>query len=158
MEIVDFELMSEGGPVSKSSFAGKYTALVFGYTHCPDFCPTTMSRMAKTVDLLGEKATDLNVVLVTVDPERDTAAKLATYAQSFNPSFVGLTGTTEQLSALTKSIGIFSERAHEDGHDAHTYLVNHTTSVILLDSKGQMRMIWSFELSPEAIAKDIRSL
>lgn len=161
VEIDDFTLQSADGDVSKASFAGSYTALVFGYTHCPDFCPATMARMAKTVALLGQNAAAFRVALVTVDPDRDTPEKLRDYARSFHPDFIGLTGSREQLEALTKRIGIFSERAHTGDHDeAHDYdyLVNHTTSVVLLDPQGRMRLIWSFELSPEAMAADLRQL
>ena len=161
MEIVDFELVSSAGKVTKAAWAGKYVALVFGYTHCPDFCPTTMARMAEVVDLLDEQvAEDLRVVLITVDPQRDTADILTDYARSFNSNFTGLTGSEEQLTVLMESIGIYSEPTHGEHHpgDSQGYLVNHTTHVILLDPAGRMRLIWAYDLSPEAMVEDLKRL
>lgn len=149
-----FELQSIDGAVSSADLQGKWTALFFGYTHCPDVCPATMSILRQAIDKLDEaKQEQVQVAMISVDPERDTPERLASYVSAFNPSFIGLTGTTEQLDHLTSSIGIYHERTNEteDGR----YDVDHTASVLLLDPEGGTRLIWSYGMSADAIADDL---
>ncbi len=156
MAASDFELTSADGLVQKSDYRGKLVVLFFGYTMCPDVCPTTMSRLRQTMDLLGTYADEVQVVMVSVDPERDTPENVSSYARAFNGDFVGLTGTQEQIDRVAADYGIFHAKA--EGSAATGYLVDHTAAVMVLDRSGDTRLIWSFEITPEQMAEDLRYL
>ncbi|MFW5955125.1 MAG: SCO family protein [Rhodothermales bacterium] len=152
-----FELISADGPVSADDFAGQYVALFFGYTNCPDVCPATLSVLRRALSQLDpDMAERVRVAFVSVDPERDTPARLVEYTSAFDDSFVGLTGTDEQISRVASSFGIYYGRA--EGSDASDYLVDHTASVLLLDPNGDTRMMWSYGTDAEQIAEDLRNL
>ena len=152
----DFELVSAGGAVRKSDYAGRFVVLFFGYTMCPDVCPTTMSRLRRAIELLEGDADEVQVLMVSVDPERDTPENVSSYARAFNRVFVGLTGTTEQIDRVAADYGIFHARA--EGSIDTGYLVDHTAAVMVLDRDGNTRLIWSFETTPEEMASDLRYL
>lgn len=145
-----------GEAVSLSDFRGGLTALYFGYTFCPDVCPTTLSTLNQALELMGDKANEVQVVLVSVDPERDTPEALASYLSNFNPAFVGLTGTPEQIASAATPFGIFFEK-HE-GSAATGYLVDHTASVMVLDREGRLRLVLPFGTPAEEIAADLKQL
>lgn len=151
----DFTLMaSTGQPMSLSDLRGKHLLLYFGYTFCPDVCPFTLNDLAKAKELLGRKGEDLQVVMITVDPERDTAEQLALYLPNFDPTFIGLTGEMEEIQAAASQFGIFFEK-HE-GSEATGYLVDHTASILLVDPEGYLREVFSYGTPPEDIAADLR--
>ena len=116
--VPDFTLNSADGPVSLSDFAGKYVFLYFGYTFCPDICPGTLSNLAAVRKELGDDADKMQVIMVSVDPQRDTPEVLAKYTQHFDPTFIGLTGTKEEIDAAGEPLGIFYE-IHEGSADRH---------------------------------------
>ena len=150
----DFMLTAHTGEeVSLSDFRGKHVILYFGYTFCPDVCPLTLADLGQAVRLLGEKGEDVQVLMVSVDPERDTAERLAQYAPAFHPSFVGLTGSPEDIALAATPFGIYYEKREVEG--ASGYLMDHTASITLLDDKGRVRLIWPFGTSAEFIAEDL---
>lgn len=155
--VESFTLTAGTGPIDTSDYYGKFIVLVFGYTYCPDACPTTLSRVGQALNLLDEKDTDaVQVMMVTVDPERDLPQRVLEYTGSFNPSFIGLTGTSEQIADVAKRFGIHYERSPEE--TASGYLIDHTTTSIVLDRRGGIVMLWSFDLTPEELASDLKFL
>jgi len=152
----DFELTSAAGPVRLSDLRGKIVVVFFGYTFCPDVCPTTMVRLGNAIRQLGGKADDVRVVMVSVDPERDTPERLAEYVGAFHPSFLGLTGTPEQIAEVASAYGIYHAKA--EGSAASGYLVDHTATVTVLDRDGRVRLLWPFEVDADAMAADLRAL
>lgn len=156
--IADFTLTAHTGqPVSLSDFRGKIVVLYFGYTYCPDVCPATMHELARAMRQLSPAQQEqIQVAMISVDPERDTPEVLANYMDYFNPAFLGLTGAEAQLAAATTPLGIYYER--EEGTVQSGYLINHTASVVVLDKEGHLRLLYPFDTPGEAIAADLRQL
>ena len=153
----DFTLTaSTGEQISLSDLRGQVVLMYFGYTFCPDACPTTLNELKKVPPALGDRADEVQVVMVTVDPQRDTPEVLREYLSYFDPSFLGLTGTEEEVLAAATPLGIYFS-AHE-GSAATGYLVDHTTSVLAIDKDGYLRLLYSFETPGEDIAADMRHL
>ena len=130
---------SSGGVVTRASLTGKPYALFFGYTNCPDFCPTTMMDLAKLMNDIGDKAKDFHPYFVTIDPERDTPSLLKEYLTAFDPRIVGLTGTPEEISAVVKSFKIYRKK----NGSGESYTFDHTSSVLLFDKTGALAGIIS---------------
>ena len=166
LEIDDFSLLSAGETLKISDFEGKFVVLAFGYTYCPDACPTTMARLASTMRLLGEQADQVQVVLVSVDEQRDSPDKLAAYTEAFNDTFKGVWVSKPDSSAFFSTLGIYHERAvptevvstEAAAENTEEYLIDHTTSTIVLDREGNWRLVWNFELSAEEMAFDLSRL
>lgn len=154
----DFTLTAHTGEqVSLSDFRGKWVVLYFGYTFCPDVCPLTLADLARAMRLLDAKQADrVQVMMISVDPERDTPQRLAQYVPVFHPAFLGLTGSEEALAAAATPFGIYYARQEVGG--ASGYLVDHTASVTVLDDQGRVRLIWPFGVSAEMMAEDLRGL
>jgi len=154
----DFTLTaSTGEPLALSDLRGKYVLLYFGYTFCPDVCPTTLTDLKGMAQLLGpEQMKRVQVVFVTVDPERDTAEQLASYLKYFDPSFVGLTGTVDEINAVASRFGVYFER-HE-GSAATGYLVDHTSAITIIDAKGYVRLVFPHGTTPADMAADLAYL
>ncbi|MFZ0492952.1 MAG: SCO family protein [Acidimicrobiia bacterium] len=149
----NFTLQSASAPVSLSDFSGKVVVLYFGYTFCPDVCPTTMTDLAKAMKLLGRKADDVQVIMVSVDPERDTAGKLEEYVHAFDPTFIGLTGTPQQIAEVAARYGVYY--AKHEGSDASGYLIDHTATVMVINEEGRLKLLESFGTTPEEMAADL---
>jgi protein SCO1 len=129
-----FSLVNHRGErVTQDTFKGKPTAYFFGFTHCPEVCPTTLFEMSQNLKALGPEADRLNVVFVTVDPERDTPDLLKTYLESFDPRIVALTGTPEEMAAAAKAYHVSYRKVPTEGG---SYTMDHTASVILTDANG----------------------
>jgi protein SCO1/2 len=155
--VADFTLTSQTGePVSLSDLRGKVVLLYFGYTFCPDACPTTLAELKKAKAALGTAGEDLQVVMVSVDPERDTPQALGKYLAAFDPTFLGLTGSEEAILAAATPLGIYYAR--NEGSPATGYLVDHTTTVAAIDRDGYLRIVYPFETQGEDIAADMRYL
>lgn len=154
----DFSLRgSDGSELKLSRYRGKVVALGFGYTFCPDVCPTTLVDLADARKKLGAAGKDFQVVYVTVDPERDTVGQLRSYLAHFDPTFVGATGTSEQLAGVRKAYGILvSKKVYKDSKAA--YLVHHSSFVYLIDPEGKQRALVPFGRSADDIAHDVRTL
>ena len=133
---------TDGQPFASSRLNGKPAAIFFGFTHCPDVCPTTLARLARLRRDLGKGEDALSIVFISVDPERDTPAEVGNYMQLYDTPVVGLTGTPAQIEQVKKQFGIFSRKVEQPGG---SYSVDHTASVILLDKNGQ----FVATLSPE---------
>lgn len=131
-----FELTDHTGrTVTERDFLGKPRLLFFGFTHCPDVCPTTLSWLMDLVEQVGPEA-DIPILLVSVDPERDTPEALADYVSSFGPNIIGLTGSADQIEAVIKSWKAYSKRVPLENGD---YTMDHTASVYLVDANGDFR-------------------
>lgn len=152
----EFQLASAAGDVQLSDFRGKLVVMYFGYTSCPDFCPATLSKLAQVRDRLGDDAEDVQVLMITVDPERDDADRLAQFVTAFDESFVGLTGSEEQLRSVAENFGIGFQK--QPGSAATGYLVDHTITLVVLDQDGRSRLYLGYELTPEQIESDLRNL
>ena len=125
---------SDGKPFTSSALSGKPYGIFFGFTHCPDVCPTTLARMVKLRNKLGAGARPFEIVFVTVDPERDGPAEVGKYAELFNSSVIGLTGTPAQISQVKKQFGIYSRKVP---NQSGSYSVDHTATVLLFDRNGR---------------------
>ena len=125
---------SDGKPFTSSALSGKPYGIFFGFTHCPDVCPTTLARMVKLRNKLGAGARPFEIVFVTVDPERDGPAEVGKYAELFNSSVIGLTGTPAQIAQVKKQFGIYSRKVPDQGG---SYSVDHTATVLLFDRNGR---------------------
>jgi protein SCO1/2 len=122
-----------GKDVTKASYSEKSMAIFFGFTHCRDICPDTLSRLSKVIEKLGPQGDKIQFIFVSVDPERDTPAVLKAYLAAFDERFIGLTGTPDQLAAFAKSYRAFYERVPAENGE---YTMNHTTGILLFNSKG----------------------
>ncbi len=134
----DFTLQSINGDVSLSDFKGKVTLLYFGYTFCPDVCPTSLSRVGAAFKKLDEKELkNVQGILISVDPDRDTLQKLADYTKFFHPQIVGITGTKEKIDEIAARYDVKYRKA--EGTTAASYLVDHTAYIFVLDKTGKIR-------------------
>ena len=135
---------------------GGWTLLFFGYTHCPDVCPVTLSVLKNAVALMGRAGADAElpqVVFVSVDPERDTLEHLGPYVSHFNSNFLGVTGSDENLATLARQLGILYQRAEPDANG--DYVVDHTAAVFLIDPRGHLVALFQAPHAPERIARDV---
>lgn len=146
----------DGKPRSLQDFRGKVVLLFFGFTHCPDVCPTTLSDMNQVMKLLGKDAERVQVLFVTVDPERDTEALLAKYVPSFNPAFLGLRGDLEATRKAAKNFHVFYEK--RPGKTEETYTMDHFAATYVLDGTGRLRLLFTNGMAPSAMAADVRTL
>lgn len=155
--VPDFEMLATTGErVRLSDFRGRPVLIYFGYTFCPDACPTTLTELKKVMAQLGEEANEITVLMVSVDPQRDTPEALRTYLASFDPSFIGLSGTEEEVLSAATPLGIYFN-AHE-GTTSSGYLVDHTTTLMALDQDGYLRLMYPYETPAESITADMRVL
>lgn len=153
----DFQLTDHNGKLrTLADFKGKAVAIFFGYTHCPDVCPTTMSDMAQALNLLGKDASRVQVLFVTVDPARDTQALLAKYVPAFNPSFLGLYGDDAATAKVAKDFRIFYQK--HQGKNSQDYEVDHTAGTYVFDPSGRLRLFMSYGQGAESIAHDLKLL
>lgn len=153
----DFQLTDHTGKVrTLADFKGKAVVMFFGYTHCPDVCPTTMSDLAQALNLLGKDADKVQVLFVTVDPARDTQALLANYVPAFNPGFLGLYGDEAATAKVAKDFRIFYQK--HQGKNKQSYDVDHTAGTYVFDQSGKLRLFISYGQGAEIIAHDLRAL
>ena len=145
-----------GQPRTLADFKGKVTVVFFGYTQCPDACPTTMAELAQVKKLLGKDGERLQGVFVTIDPERDTPQVLKPYMESFDPSFVALRGTPEQTAATAKEFKVFY--AKSPGKTPDSYSMDHTAGSYVFDTQGRVRLFESYGRGAEALAADLKVL
>lgn len=153
----DFALTNgQGETVNLSDYKGEIVLLYFGYTFCPDICPTTLSELSKVQHQLDDGGEKIQVVMVTVDPQRDTPDKLAEYVDHFHPDFAGLSGTKEAIDAAGEGFGIYYEK--NEGSEATGYLVDHTARVFVVDPQGNYQLSFSYGTPVEDIVHDMRLL
>lgn len=139
-----------------AEFKGKAVALFFGYTHCPDVCPTTMADMKQTMKLLGPRADELQVLFVTLDPERDTQEVLAKFVPSFDVRFIGLRGSVAEIAATAKAFKIYSSKVQSEGSSGYT--IDHSAGMYVFDKKGKIRLYIDYGERPADIASDIKQV
>jgi protein SCO1 len=153
----DFKLTdSSGAQRTLADFRGKVVVIFFGYTQCPDACPTTLSELAAVMQTLGPDAAKVQVLFVTVDPERDTAALLAQYVPAFNPSFLGLRGDAEATAAVAKEFKVLYQK--QPGSTPGSYSMDHSAGTFIFDPDGRLRVYVSYGQSPQVFAHDIAQL
>jgi protein SCO1/2 len=144
-----------GRPRALADYHGKAVLLFFGYTHCPDICPTTMARFAAVSKRLGDDARRLQVVFVTLDPGRDTTEVLARYVPFFHPDFVGLTGSEAEIAEVARRYRVPFVRRDEGGGN---YLIDHWAGAYAFDAAGRLRLYVPPDLADEALVADLRRL
>lgn len=153
----DFSLTDHNGqPRSLKDFAGKVVVLFFGYTQCPDVCPTTMSELVEVRKLLGKDGERVQALFVSVDPARDTPAVLKAYMANFDPSFLALFTTPENLEATAKDYKIYFKKV--DGKTATSYTVDHTAGSYVYDTQGKLRLYTRYGTGAAPLAADIKLL
>ncbi len=148
---------THGNAVSQSSFANHWSVLFFGYTSCPDVCPTTLAQLATTHKALSDLPVESQpqFIFVSVDPHRDTIEKLSAYLNYFSPDFIGFTGAQPQIDALTKSIGVpVMIQLAQDG----SYTVDHSASLFIINPQQQLAAVLSPPFQPATLEKDLRSI
>jgi protein SCO1/2 len=153
---VHFALTGSGGiAVTEQSYRGKWLVIYFGYTFCPDICPTTMMELAQALQALGRRAEEVQAIFISVDPQRDKPDLLAEYLNTFDPRFVGLTGSSTQVSAAAKSFNVFYERHDTDDGD---YTYDHSSYLYLVNPDGQLVEALGSDRGSEQIAAALLSL
>lgn len=159
VELTDFTLASspDGKPLSLSDLRGQPVLLFFGYTFCPDVCPTTLSEFKRVKAQLGADGDRVRFVFVSVDPERDTPAALARFVGNFDPSFIGLQGDEATLRKIGKEYGLYYQKQPVAGTSA-AYLIDHSAASYLIDGQGRLRIVYSYGTTPDIIAAGVRGL
>lgn len=149
-----FRLVDQNAkPVSEQDFAGKPFLVFFGFTHCPDICPTALFEMTEVMRKLGPDADRVSALFITVDPERDTPAVLKDYLSSFDPRVVGVTGEPAAIAAVEKSYRVYAKKVPLDGGN---YTMDHTALVYLMDKDGRFVAPFNIKRPPEVAAADLR--
>jgi protein SCO1/2 len=149
-----FQLTDQNGkPISDRDLKGHPSLVFFGFTHCPEVCPTTLFDISEILNKLGPDAAKVNAVFITVDPERDTPATLKDYLASFNPQLVGVGGDTDALAAVAKAYRVYYKKIPLKDGD---YTMDHTAIVYLMDKNGQFVAPFSLKRRPEEAAADLR--
>ena len=147
---------ADGNLVDASTFKGKPVLVFFGFTSCPDVCPTTLTQLSMILKKLGSQADDIQVTLVSVDPGRDTPEVMQRYTASFGPWLTGLTGSEQALSTFRKAYGVYA--AMESSNEKGTYNVMHSAAIFAFDAKGRARLLISDVNDSDAVVSDIRQL
>lgn len=147
---------SNGEVRDLASYKDQVAVVFFGFTQCPDVCPTALAELAQTMELLGKDADQVQVIMISVDPERDTPEVLAHYVAAFHTDFVGLRGTPQQLATTAKSFKAFYAKA--DGPTPEQYTMDHSSSFYVFDKKGDVRVLIAGNAPADEIADDIRQL
>ncbi|MDY7101763.1 MAG: SCO family protein [Actinomycetota bacterium] len=156
---MDGLVYATGEPVDLAAFAGDVVLVYFGYTHCPDVCPTTLAMTARALDDLGAGAEDVHVMMVTVDPARDTPDLLDGYVRSFDPSFAAVTGDVADIERVATTYGVyFAEDEVPEGEDPDSYTVTHTASLMGIDTDGHLRVVWPWGVTADDLRTDIDAL
>ena len=153
----DFNLVAtDGKPRRLADYQEKVVAMFCGYTHCPDVCPTTLTRLREAMKQLGADAKRVQVLFVTLDPERDTPELLAQYVPAFDPSFIGLTGTPEAIATTAKDFKVFYQK--QPGSSPEGYTIDHSAGIFVFDPQGRLRLFMRDGEEAAKMAADIKVL
>lgn len=148
------ELKAAGGQtVRMTDFEGQVVVVYFGYTFCPDICPATLGKLADAMEMVGDRADEVQVMMVSIDPERDSPEMLADYVTHFHPDFIGVTGDPQTVNRVATLYGVYYEA--NAGTVDTGYTIDHTTTVMLVDKEGFLKLVLPFEGTAEQIAADI---
>lgn len=151
----DFTLTGADGDVSLSDFRGKLVVIYFGYTFCPDICPATLANVGQALRRMNEsQSKDVQLIMISLDPERDTPKKLSEYVAHFYPSFIGITGSNEKLAEVTSLYGIFYEKSA--GSTTENYTIDHTATLLVIDREGYLKLVFPFGVTVDEIADDLK--
>lgn len=154
----EFTLTNQDGKiVTNKDFEGKYMLIYFGYTFCPDVCPTELQVMTGALEQLGDDAKAIQPVFVSVDPDRDTPAVMKEYVANFYPGMIGLTGSKKQVAAAAKVYRVFFSKVEEKGTDPDAYAVDHSSIIYLMGPKGEFVKHFSYGTDPAKLAKGIKA-
>lgn len=154
-----FSLTDHNGNTRTSAdFAGKYMMIYFGYTYCPDICPTDLSKITRSLELIGDKAKRIQPIFITIDPERDKGEQLASYVENFHPRLIGLTGTVSEIDAVKKAYKVYGVKVDENGKAApdiktDDYLMDHSPQTFLMGPDGKFIRFFRFSETAPVIAK-----
>lgn len=152
-----FQLTDHTGTVkSEKDFAGKFMLIYFGYTYCPDVCPTSLTTITDALNSLGSKADKISPLFITVDPKRDTIDQLKMYITHFHPRLMGLTGTESQIAKAAKTFRIYFAKQKESAIGANDYLVDHSSITLFMDQQGQYLTHFGHAVTAEAMAERIQ--
>jgi protein SCO1/2 len=152
----DFEMTDHRGMMqTEEDFKGRWMLVFFGFTNCPDVCPTTLSEVAAVMEGLGDEAAKVQPIFITIDPERDTPMALAEYVPLFDAGIIGLTGTPEQIAATSETFPIFFERI-EEATAPGGYTMSHTSHLFLFDTQAEFADSWPYGTPAEEILADLR--
>lgn len=151
-----FTLDSVLGELSLEDFRGQVVMLYFGYTFCPDVCPATLAEVSNAMELLGKQAEDVQFIMISVDPLRDSVEKLDEYVSHFYPGFLGVTGSEDEIASLATLYGVFYEK--HAGTEATGYLIDHTATVMVIDQDSHLKLIFPFGAPAAEMAEDIAYL
>lgn len=152
----DFTLNIAGGKsVNLSDYRGKLVLIYFGYTYCPDICPATLGAVTAALSQLGDQADEVQVIMVSVDPQRDTPEKLAKYVGHFHPSFIGGTNTPDEIAKIASLYGIFYQVSTETTSNGE-YLIDHTATLLVIDREGRLKLVFPFGVTADEIAADLK--
>lgn len=144
-----------GQSVTEDTYRGKWLLVFFGFTNCPDICPTTLADLASVMDSLGADAEQVAPLFVSVDPERDRVENMAAYVSPFHPSIIGLTGSNEDISNAAKSFKVYFERVSQDSAP-NGYTMGHSSAVYLISPDGFFLRTYQFDTPPDEVVEDIR--
>lgn len=153
-DIKTFELTTGDKKFTQNNFNGHWTLLFFGFTHCSNVCPATLDMMNRAYTKLHTQIPNLQVVLVTLDPDRDTSETLANYTQSFNPNFIGVTGKIKDVRKLQSQLGIYSAR--DASSPEKNYQIEHTSSIMLINPQGKWAGLFRFGMNPDQFANLVK--
>jgi cytochrome oxidase Cu insertion factor (SCO1/SenC/PrrC family) len=145
-----------GATVTEKTYDGSYRLIYFGYTFCPDACPTELAVMAQALDAMGPAGAKVQPIFITIDPDRDTVPQLKNYVPLFDKRLVGLTGTQQQIAAIAKEYKVYYSKADQPGIDANSYGMNHSSFVYLMDPDGRFLTVFSSDTDADKMAAEIR--
>jgi protein SCO1/2 len=147
---------ADGRPRSLADFRGKVVVVSFGFTHCPDVCPTTLADFASALKRLGQDRDRVQVLFVTLDPARDTPELLREYVRAFDPTFVALRGDAAATDKVTRDFKVYAQK--REGKTPGDYSIDHSAQSFVFDSQGRVRLVIGYGVEPEKIASDLRLL
>jgi protein SCO1 len=153
----EFALTDHNGQArTLADFKGKAVVVFFGFTQCPDVCPTTLAEMTEAVKQLGSDGNKLQVLFITIDPERDTPELLKKYVPAFHPSFLGLTGNAEAIAKVAKEFKVFYQKSA--GKTPGSYTMDHTSNSYVFDPQGRVRLVIKHGMGTEPLVQDLKQL
>ncbi|MCP4993305.1 MAG: SCO family protein [Gammaproteobacteria bacterium] len=145
-----------GELITDANFSGSYQLIAFGYTHCPDVCPTSLAAISAALDILEDDGDRIQPLFVTVDPERDTPQRLREYLDWFNPRIIGLSGSTNMIASIAKNYKVEYEKTVNEGDDPKDYWMDHTASLYFLGPNGKFLVKFAYGISASDLAAKIR--